>query len=238
MISPGLLRIGALKSPHPGLGSLPYPRAMKIALFGATGALGQECLSQALDAGHEVSVLVRTPSKLPESARPRIRVVEGNALDAQCVEATLEGAEAVLFAIGVDRDSPEDLCTDATRHILTAMPRLGVRRLVWCGGGSNPVADDQISFGARFVEFFASTFMGLRHRDKTHQLELLDAHHEIEWVGVRPLQMNQGPRLSSYRLGFDRHSGFSKIHFADCADAMLAQLQNDRWLHKAPIVQY
>ena len=37
---------------------------MRLALFGATGALGRECLEQCLEAGHEVAVLARTPAKL------------------------------------------------------------------------------------------------------------------------------------------------------------------------------
>ena len=211
---------------------------MKLTIFGATGALGRECLRQALEAGHPVTVSARTPAKLPADLRERVRVEEGDALAAEHVARALEGSEAVLFAIGIDKRSPEDLCTDVTRHILEAMPRLGVRRLVWCGGGSTPVPDDTLTFGSRFVERFASTFMGLRHRDKVHQLELLDRHRELEWLGVRPLQMRQGPMRGEYRLGFDAYSGLSKIHFADCAHAMLGMLDDDTWLHRAPIIQY
>jgi putative NADH-flavin reductase len=212
---------------------------LKIALFGATGAVGGECLSQCLEAGHDVRVLVRTPAKLPAAQRSRITVIEGDALDPDCVARTLEdGVEAVLFAIGVDRASPEDLCTDATRHILDSMRKLGVRRFVWCGGGSTIVEEDQVTFGSRFVELFTRLFMGLRHRDKEHQLELLDQSRDVEWVGVRPLQMRKGPRRASYRVGFDPYSGFSVIHFSDCAHAMLQMLHDDTWLHKAPIVQY
>jgi putative NADH-flavin reductase len=212
---------------------------MKIALFGATGAVGGECLVQALEAGHELTVVARTPSKLPSQLRDAVRIVEGNALEEAVVrEALGGGTEAVLFAIGVDSASPEDLCTDVTRHILKAMPQLGVRRLVWCGGGSTLVEGDQVTFGARFVEFFARTFMGLRHRDKAHQWALLNEHLDLEWVGVRPLQIRKGPKRADYRLGFDTFSGFSTISFADCADAMLDMLHDDTWIHKAPILQY
>jgi putative NADH-flavin reductase len=212
---------------------------MKIAILGSTGALGRECLEQSLAAGHQVTVLVRKASKLPEDVREHITVIEGDALDGEDISAVLGGGiEAVLFAIGIDKASPEDLCTDVTRHLLSAMPRFGVRRLVWCGGGSNIVEDDQVTFGSKFVEFFARTFMGLRHRDKVHQLELLDSNREIEWLGVRPLQMNDGAKRGKYRLGFDAYSGLSSISFADCADAMLGMLTDSTWLYKAPIVQY
>ena len=118
------------------------------------------------------------------------------------------------------------------------MPRHGVGRLVWCGGGANLVEDDVITFGAKFVEWFAATFMGLRHRDKVHQLALLEGRKDIAWLGIRPLQMRSGPERGVYRLGFDAFSGFSKITFADCANAMIGMLDDDTWLHKAPIVQY
>jgi putative NADH-flavin reductase len=212
---------------------------MKLTLFGATGAVGSECLKQCLEAGHDVTVLARTPAKLPAELRDRIHVVEGDGLVAEDVARALpEGTEAVLFAVGIDKHSPEDLCTDVTRHILAAMPRAGARRLVWCGGGSTPVADDQVTVGSHFVELFARWFMGLRHRDKTHQLALLESRTDVEWVGVRPLQIRKGPKRGEYRVGFDRYSGLSRISFADCAHAMLAMLEYDSWLHKAPIVQY
>ena len=102
---------------------------MKIAVFGATGALGRECVEQCLEAGHDVVALVRSPEKLPEELRERIDVVQGDGLAAGDVARALAGGvEAILFAIGIDKHSPEDLCTDITRHILAAMPGAGVRR--------------------------------------------------------------------------------------------------------------
>ena len=212
---------------------------MNVSLFGATGALGSECLEQCLEAQHAVTVLARSPSKLPRELRNQITVVEGDGLDADDVDRALgDEPEAVLFAVGVDRGSPENLCTDVTRHILAAAPRSGVRRLVWCGGGSTIVEDDVVTFGAKFVERFARAFMGLRHRDKSHQLELLNRHLDLDWIGIRPLQMRKGPRRAEYRLGFHAYSGLSTISFADCAHAMLGMLTDDTWLHKAPIIQY
>jgi len=212
---------------------------VKITIFGATGALGSECLTQALDAGHEVTVLVRSASKLPDDARKQIEVVEGDGLNVGDVERALgEGTEAILFAIGVDKHSPEDLCTDVTRHILRAMVSSNIPRLVWCGGGSTLVEEDQVTFGAKIVEKIAQVFMPLRHHDKEHQYQLLQQHPEVGWIGVRPLQMRKGPKRGQYRLGFDRFNGLSVISFADCADAMVKMLEDDTWLSKAPIIQY
>lgn len=212
---------------------------MKIAIFGASGALGCECARQSLAAGHAVSVLARNPGRLADDVRAQCEVVLGDALDPEAVAKVLAtGTEAVLFAIGIDKHSPEDLCTDATRHILASMRESGVKRLVWCGGGSTLLDADLITFGARFVAWFARTFMGLRHRDKEHQFALLQTARDIGWIGVRPLQMTAGPPRGEYRLGYHAFSGLSKIHFPDCAHAMVAMLSDDTWLHEAPIIQY
>ena len=43
-------------------------------MLGASGALGKHVTQQAVDAGHEVSVVVRTPSKLPASWQDKVKV--------------------------------------------------------------------------------------------------------------------------------------------------------------------
>ncbi len=168
---------------------------MRVMVFGATGELGRECVAQSLDAGHDVSVYVRNPGKLDPAIRERVTVHEGDGLDGAAVAKALASpCDAILFAIGIDRNSPEDLCTSATRHIFEAMRTNGIRRFVWCGGGSTLVRKDQVTLGARFVQFFARTFLGLRHRDKDHQWALLGESKDLDWVGIRPLQMVKGER--------------------------------------------
>ena len=46
----------------------------KILILGATGSLGRHVTQQAVSANHEVSTLVRTPSKLPAELRDQIAV--------------------------------------------------------------------------------------------------------------------------------------------------------------------
>ena len=46
----------------------------KVLILGATGSLGRHVTQQAIAANHEVSVVVRTPSRLPVEARERVVV--------------------------------------------------------------------------------------------------------------------------------------------------------------------
>ena len=213
---------------------------MKVSLFGATGNLGRECLDQCLQAGHKVTVLVRSPEKLPIDLRDAMTVIKGDGLIAGDVARAIpSGTDAILFTIGVDeRTSPPDLCTDVTRHILAVMRKQMRPRLIWCGGGSNIRADDVVTFGSRFVRWFSETFLRHRHADKEHQLDILDENADLCWMGVRPLQMKSGIKTGEYRLGYNAFSGLSYISFADCAHAMVAMLEDDTWLGRVPIVQY
>lgn len=53
----------------------------RLVVTGATGSLGRHVVGQALSAGHEVTVCVRTPSKLPPDVVERVSVHTGNLLD-------------------------------------------------------------------------------------------------------------------------------------------------------------
>lgn len=213
---------------------------MKVTIFGATGALGSECLTQALEAGYEVTVLIRSPEKLPKGILDRINVIKGDALLFDDVLRSIsKNTEAVLFAIGVDeKTSPQNLCTDVTKNIFRAMRSNKVSRFVWCGGGSNIIKDDVVTFGSKFVRWYAEIFLKHRHSDKELQMRFLEKNTDLNWVGIRPLQMKPGSRTRRYRLGFNAYSGLSKITFADCAHAMIDMLSDDTWLGKSPIIQY
>jgi putative NADH-flavin reductase len=71
---------------------------MKIALFGATGAVGGYFLNKALTAGHEVTALVRSPKKLV--AQPNLRVVKGNVTEASDVQSVIDQADVVVSCLG------------------------------------------------------------------------------------------------------------------------------------------
>src|ERR1700680_3463016 len=78
----------------------------KIIVLGASGALGKHVAQQAVDAGHEVSVVVRTPSKLPTSLRDKVKVHEADiaTLTAHQLGALVSAYDAVIPGLVSDGD--------------------------------------------------------------------------------------------------------------------------------------
>ena len=59
---------------------------MNIAIFGASGATGKLLTQRSLDAGYEVTALLRNPDKFP--MLDRVHVIQGSAFEAAPVRQT------------------------------------------------------------------------------------------------------------------------------------------------------
>ena len=71
----------------------------RLLILGATGSLGRHVLRQALAAGHDVTVFVRTPSKLPPEVRERVSVHTGD-LSAGVPLDLVSGQDALINCAG------------------------------------------------------------------------------------------------------------------------------------------
>ncbi|MDQ3879469.1 MAG: NAD(P)H-binding protein, partial [Chloroflexota bacterium] len=74
---------------------------MRLTVLGPTGRIGRLVVEQALEAGHDVTVLARRRDAFAASAAPdRLRVVTGDATDLDAVSAAVDRADAVISALG------------------------------------------------------------------------------------------------------------------------------------------
>ncbi|XP_063167999.1 flavin reductase (NADPH) isoform X1 [Candoia aspera] len=104
----------------------------RIAIFGATGMTGLATLAQALEAGYQVTVLVRDPVRLPPELQPA-QVVVGDVLNWADVDRAVNGQDAVIIILGTRNDlSPTTMMSEGTRNIVAAMKSRGIRKVVVC----------------------------------------------------------------------------------------------------------
>jgi 2-alkyl-3-oxoalkanoate reductase len=118
---------------------------MRILIAGATGAVGQHLVPMLLDQGHEVVAMTRTPAKADGLRAQGAMPVVADALDRDAVFGAVLGAEPDVVVhqltalTGLDADmkhfdrvfaQTNRLRTEATRHLLDAGARAGVRRFI------------------------------------------------------------------------------------------------------------
>ncbi len=206
---------------------------MKLAIFGATGPTGQQLVKQALEQGHSVTALARTPEKLAIQ-HSSLRIVKGNVLDIAAVEEAIAGADAVLSCLG--RRNPFSGKGDVwkgTHNIIVAMKKLGVRRLII---ESAYAAGSSREFASSAMKLVTSTLLGWAYHEKA-VLEPEVMSSGLDWEIVRPPALRDGPRTGNYRAGEGLRLSVSNwINRADVADFMLKQVASDEWLRKTPTI--
>uniref|UniRef100_A0A4X1SQF7 Biliverdin reductase B n=2 Tax=Sus scrofa TaxID=9823 RepID=A0A4X1SQF7_PIG len=112
----------------------------KIAIFGATGRTGLTTLAQAVQAGYEVTVLVRDVSRLPAEGPQPAHVVVGDVRQAADVDKTVAGQDAIIVLLGTRNDlSPTTVMSEGARNIVAAMKAHGVDKVVACTSGDQPL---------------------------------------------------------------------------------------------------
>ena len=107
-----------------------------VLIMGASRGIGLEAVKGALEAGHEVRALARSAHSI-KLDHPKLTKVTADAFDAAAVERALEGVDAVIQTLGVTPSveravKPTNLFSKATRVLVRAMEKTGVRRLIRC----------------------------------------------------------------------------------------------------------
>ena len=82
---------------------------MKVAIFGGTGFVGGYLVDALLEAGHEPALLVRAGSEPKVRQSQSVTMVTGDLADLQAVETVLDGAEAVIYNVGILREQDQPL---------------------------------------------------------------------------------------------------------------------------------
>ncbi len=73
-----------------------------IVITAPTGNIGSRVLSELVDAGEELRVIVRDPARLPDTVRERVEVVVGSHGDPEAVDRAFAGADAVFWVVPPD----------------------------------------------------------------------------------------------------------------------------------------
>src|SRR4051812_30978557 len=106
---------------------------MKIVVIGASKGTGALAVQLALDRGHTVTAFARNPQNLALE-HPGLERVAGDFLNPASVDAVVSGHDAVLVTAFPSRlkdwKTNPYFFSQGTGHVIEAMKRHGVKRLV------------------------------------------------------------------------------------------------------------
>jgi putative NADH-flavin reductase len=209
---------------------------MNLVIFGASGRTGRRLIDQALEQGHTVTAFARTPGKI-QAQHERLHILQGDIHDPQAVEQAVAGQEVVLCALGRNRGEATDRLAEGTRNILLAMEKYAVRRIIGVSAAGFMGERANFLIGKILFWFFGRYLTKLFETMKLQYLELEKS--SLEWIAIRPILLDEGPRKGKYRLALEviPSRGY-RINTGDVADFMLKNLASDEFLFKSPAIAY
>lgn len=197
---------------------------MKLTVFGGTGPTGREFVRLAVAGRHEVTAVVRDPAALSEVAGLTVR--RGDVLDAASLADSMDGADAVVSALGSRSGrGPTTVYSAGTDNILNAMRSAGVRRLVALT--AVPVTPrEQRGPAEKLLDRVLYLFFGGLYHDMARMEQRVFAS-DVDWTIIRPPKLTDKPGTGEYRVATNSSlRGGTAITRADLALAMLTALHD------------
>ncbi len=206
-----------------------------ILIIGASRGIGLETVRRALDQGYQVRAFARSASQIPIT-HAELTKVNGDALEAEDVAAAVKGADAVIETLGAKTSlamftSHTQLFSDATRILINAMEKAGVKRLISVTGFGAGDSREHMSLLQRMP---FELLLGRVYADKAVQ-EMMIRRSALSWVIARPGILTSGPRTGRYKI-LDKPADWRNgtISRADVADFLVKQIEDDAYLGKTP----
>jgi len=209
---------------------------VNVIVFGATGDTGRWIIRRAVQEGHDVTAFVRDPGRM-RVVQDRVKVARGDVLDATAVDGAVAGQDAVLSALGSTARNPAPVLSTGVRHILDAMERHRVRRIVALSAAGALGESAGFLFGNMGLRIFRMWLPGV-YREHRAMLEGFQ-RSDVDWTAVRAVLLTNGPPKGRYRVAVDGipRWGF-RISRPDVADFMVRQLASDEYVRKMPAIGY
>jgi len=207
---------------------------MNLSIVGATGGIGRQLLEQAVNAGQDITAIVRNPNRSLKEVR--MVVVDLVNPDLATLQSAIMGADAVLSGLGARSAADTGVVAGGTQAIVEAMSAVGVKRIsvvsaapigtVPSPGRPHPPKYDPGDgfFMRQLLAPLTKAAFRKRYADLARMEDVL-RESCTDWTIVRPPRLTDGPLTGTYRIanGQNLRRGLS-ISRADVAHFMLRAL--------------
>ena len=192
---------------------------VKIALLGGTGGSGSIFLKHALDAGHAIVLLARTPSKVTMT-HAKLEVIKGDGTSAEDVMNLCTGCDVIVSCAGSAPGSPLIMESLAT-NIVAACKAHSIERCYFITslgmGGSSPTI--------RFILGCIVSWDNINNCEAADEI-ILDAG----FTAIRPTELtDKGEPDGKYNATSQTGMGMGAIHKSDVGLFICDEITKNEW---------
>ncbi len=212
---------------------------MKVLVTGASGFLGQRVVEAFVRGGHSVRALIRSRTEVEELPwGGQVELCRGDMRAPDSLAEAVKGVDAVVHLAGSPEADPDVLFAAVvvgTEHLVAAMARAGVRRLVLASSFAvydpttlNGVADETAPLEADPYSREGYTVAKLwqervaRRGAAEHGLQLTVLRPGLVWGPGREEVGSLGVRLRGVQVLFGARSPLRLTFVDNCADCFVA----------------
>jgi len=210
---------------------------MKLALFGATGPTGKYLINEALKQGYDLSVYTRDANKLKEF-EGRIEVVIGDLKDADAIGRCVQGAEAVISALGPNsfKSKEERPIMKGVKTLISAMNQNGVKRLIQVSTASYRDPQDGFDLKTRLFVALIKLMLFPAYDDIRSTGELI-RNSGLDWTLVRIPNLKSAPADGKIKTGLYGKTKLSlSLSRGNLAKFLVDQVGDRKFIRAAPAI--
>lgn len=167
---------------------------MNILVLGATGRVGGQIVTYALQDRHNVTVLVRTPDKI-QLANDNLTILQGNVLNNDDIALAMRGNDVVISALNTDGSNT---LSESIPLIIKEMINEGIKRIITIGTAG--ILQSRITPNLLRYQSSESKRKSTRAAEEHHRVFNLLRQTELEWTIVCPTFLPNGNRVGKYRI--------------------------------------
>ena len=204
----------------------------KVAVLGGGGRTGKYFVSQLLENGFSVKLLLRNPDDFTVQ-NSKIDIIRGDAIEEESISLLLKDCQAVLSTIG-QRPGEPMVASQATKNILNAMKNCGIQRYVLLAGLNIDTPHDKKSAKTIMATEWMKTNFPEIQKDRQFTYNLLNESN-VDWTQVRVPLIVFSDESSKISVNLEDCLG-DKISAFDIAKFLVKEMIESNYKRQSPFI--
>ncbi len=195
----------------------------KIIVLGASGGTGKLVTKQALQAGYQVTVVLRNPNAF-DLEHQNLEIIKGDVFQLSTFENALKDKDVVVSCLGIQKREPTTVYSDGITNIIKAMQTNNVNRIICLSAGAVIVPPK----GSFMTKFFIKNILQIMFKNLYIDMLVMEKILKattLNYTIVRPPWLRDTKQTGIYRMANNEHlDNPTKISRADLADFIVNHL--------------